>query len=454
MAILDGNDLLRKINMRQGSGVSGKSAATTKLNLPPLPERRTVNAEPVGNAVVTKQVESVPEYTVKPTESAVSEAPVTAAVEDYSKYLEQMHEAKRQAAVAGLEAAYRQNVAALDRSKENVAEQYRVARNQTAGELEQAKHNFAQYAAASGLNSGTSGQAELARSVSLQGSLGAINAREASAMADLELQRAQIEAEYNTAIARARAEGDFELAEALYQEKIRVESAIREEQKYADSRAQQKWQNEFNERQYADEKAQREYENWFARKQYDDAMTQQEWENKFASQKYLDGQTQTQRETLAGYGQAYLQSGVMPSDEMLSAMGISRADAQVYIEALQKSKTDDASKMSLSTAKEAAENGYFDDGVIAVLKANGYTNDMLKTLYGYEAHAASGTIGGKTVEEYDKAAGNYASVKDLADNMKVSGAATSDILAMLKEAWETGVLNTNDYMSLVNKYRG
>lgn len=149
---------------------------------------------------------------------------------DQSAYIEEMYRAKREAALAELRAAYEQNMNAVERAGEGVGEAYQAARRQTAGASEQARRNFAEQAAARGLNSGAGGQAELARSVALQNDLAGINREEAQTLADLELQRANAESEFNLAIAQAQAEGNYQLAQALYQEKIRVESALREQE--------------------------------------------------------------------------------------------------------------------------------------------------------------------------------------------------------------------------------
>jgi hypothetical protein len=158
--------------------------------------------------------------------SASQSRSLTTNVEDYSDYLRQLYAAKQASAIAQLQAAYESSLAQLDRAEQGVNEQYQAARNSTAGASEQARRNFAQYAAASGLNSGTGGQAELARNVTLQSGLNAIDQAEADTLADLELQRTQAETQYNSAIAQAKAQGEYELASALYQEKVRVQKAL------------------------------------------------------------------------------------------------------------------------------------------------------------------------------------------------------------------------------------
>jgi hypothetical protein len=114
----------------------------------------------------------------------------------------------------------------LDATAAKIPEQYTAARNQTAASAEQGRRNFNEYAAASGLNTGTGGQAQLAINTTLQGNLNTINQAEADALADIETQRLQIQAEYQTAIAQAIAESNIAKAQALYEEAIRVDDGM------------------------------------------------------------------------------------------------------------------------------------------------------------------------------------------------------------------------------------
>ena len=233
MAIVDGKDQLRRISVKQNVGAGGINAGLVKQGKP-TPGPGDAALSHTGNG----PIESVPGHTAAPSGTAEADTPTGVrpewvwkdiAVEDYSPYLEQMHRAKQQAAAAGLEAAYLQNMAAIDRAEAGAAQEHRAARNQAVGAAELAKRNFNQYAAASGLNSGTGGQAELARNMVLQGNLGVINAREADVMAELELKRAEAETEYNAAIAQAGYTGEYDLAAALYEEKVRVQEALTEQ---------------------------------------------------------------------------------------------------------------------------------------------------------------------------------------------------------------------------------
>lgn len=62
------------------------------------------------------------------------------------------------------------------------------------------------------------------------------------------------------------------------------------------------------------------------------------------------------------------------------------------------------STMTLTTAKQAASNGVFNDQVLKVLRENGYTDDMLEAIYGYAPTAAgTDTVGASSTPEYNSA---------------------------------------------------
>lgn len=230
---------------------------------------------------------------------------------NYSSYLNDFYRAKEEAALAALEEAYNQNAAALDAAEEKLDPTYQTAKNQTAGTSEREKRNFAEYAAASGLNSGTSGQAELARGVTLQNNLNTLNQAQANAHADLELQRTQARSEYNAAIASARAEGEYQLAAALYQEAVRVDEALCSAALSQAGLGYQQYQTNLAAQQYEQSRV--------------DYLTAQ-----------AKSEAQTARQSLASYGYLFLQNGVMPSDDMLKAMNITGEAARSFLNAVKR----------------------------------------------------------------------------------------------------------------------
>lgn len=164
-------------------------------------------------------------------------------VNDLSDYLRDMYRQQMQANLSALEGAYNANVTRLRRQGELAPQKYDAMRNLAAAQNELSRRNFGEYAAARGLNTGTSGQAELARSAELQRNLADLGAQEAEASGNLESELTALDQQYNAAVAKAQASGNADLANALYQELVRRQSAAAA-QAEADAE-QQRWRTEF-----------------------------------------------------------------------------------------------------------------------------------------------------------------------------------------------------------------
>ena len=294
------------------------------------------------------------------------------AVEDLSEYLEELYAAQRRQTLANLNNAYQQNVNAINRAGEGVDARYQNARNQAAGASELAARNFAEYAAASGLNSGAGGQAELARNVTLQNNLNDINTAEAEVYADLELQLANAETEYNNAIAQAEASNDFALAESLYQEKVRVQQELVNQQ-------MQQYQMDLQNRQLAFQQQQAEIAN-------------QQWQQQFDY-----GVEQDRKSALAAAGAGLLNQGVMPGAEQLEAMGLSAEEAQAYINNL--SILNSFSAAGRGGGSDGSSGGGYDNGsrttgeIMRMQEALGVTPD------GYWGPATRAAANGQSADE-------------------------------------------------------
>lgn len=257
-------------------------------------------------------------------------------VEDLSQYLQDMYSAQKDAAIAAIQNAYQQNVAAIDSAKGQIAPQYQSARNEAAGASEQSARNFAEYAAAYGLGSGSSAQADLARNIALQNNLNDLNAQEADAYTQLELQKQQAEIEYNNAIAEAEASNNSELASALYQEKVRVQNALIQQQ-------QTLFEQALSEKQFQ-----------FQQQQAD--VSNSQWQQQFDYQKQQDqlSAEQQNKQYLAAWGESMLENGFMPTEEMLAAMGLSSDQAQAYINFYKQMAAANAASSSGSSKKSSS----------------------------------------------------------------------------------------------------
>ena len=143
---------------------------------------------------------------------------------DGNDYLKELYAKKKAAELAALKSAYEQNTATLDASRAQIAPVYDIARNSAANQNALSRGAFQEMAVANGLNTGTTGQAALAQDIVYQQNLSQIDREQAQKLADLDLQRSQLDTEYRNAIAKAEATGDAELANALYEEYVRVQN--------------------------------------------------------------------------------------------------------------------------------------------------------------------------------------------------------------------------------------
>lgn len=143
---------------------------------------------------------------------------------DGSNYLKELYAQKVAAELAALKSAYEKNTSTLDASRAQIAPMYDIARNSAANQNALSRGRFQEMAVANGLNTGTTGQAALAQDVVLQQNLSQIDREQAEKTAAIDLQRSQLDTEYQNAIAEAQATGNAELANALYEEYVRQQN--------------------------------------------------------------------------------------------------------------------------------------------------------------------------------------------------------------------------------------
>lgn len=149
---------------------------------------------------------------------------------DLSEWLKKQYASALEGELAGLKDAYEKNAASLDDEEARLSGIYDPQRNRIAAQNALAKRVWDERAAANGLSSGANGQAELARSSVMQRDLASIGEEEANARADVSLRKKNLTIEYTNAITQARANGQAELAKALYNELVRVQGLEREDQ--------------------------------------------------------------------------------------------------------------------------------------------------------------------------------------------------------------------------------
>ena len=147
--------------------------------------------------------------------------------EDRSDYINELYDSAREASLKALESLYERETAGYAAAAAQLPAAYRAAKNSAASDAAIARQNINEQFAAAGLNSGAAGQARLSLAVAEQGALSALDAERAAAVSELELRRADSEAEYRAAVAEAIAASELERAQALYDEAVRVDSSYR-----------------------------------------------------------------------------------------------------------------------------------------------------------------------------------------------------------------------------------
>ena len=179
-----------------------------------------------GSGAPTREAESTP-----PQVTAVS-APTgggggeySGGVTDLSDYLRQQQQAATEAALAALKSAYDKNSLLYSHQRSQLSPLYDAQRNQLASDVARARRAYDERALSSGLNTGTAGQADLARSSVMQQGMADIGKAEADALAEIDLARAQLQAEYENAIAQTKAANGAALLEQLYKEAVRQDNA-------------------------------------------------------------------------------------------------------------------------------------------------------------------------------------------------------------------------------------
>lgn len=361
---------------------------------------------------------------------AVDQLPTTL---DYSSYINELYAAKQEAALAALESAYKNNVADLNASQAKIAPTYQASRNQTAATSEQQKRNFAEYAAANGLNSGASGQAELARGVTLQNNMNTLNKSEADAQANIELQRTKLANEYNSAIASAKADGNYELANALYQEKVRVDESLASRASNQANLNYQAYTANYNAQQDAQTRA--------------DTLANTEYDRKMAI-----------AQQLAQYGDfsGYDALGIDTTQMRAAYQAAQAAAAASSSSSGSSSKSSGSSSsrgtgLTLAQAKALVKDGVFTDAAIQTLHANGYTDENiynLNTDYVFDTGGSGATGTASSSDGYAKAVAELSRIEDSGSEATVPSRA----LAIIKQYYSSGRITEAQARKLAAQY--
>lgn len=153
-------------------------------------------------------------------------APTLQSATSQADYIQSMYDANREAEEANLRAAYEANLGTLAHQEEQIDPTYNAAADQASVQAAINRANFNEMAAANGLNTGASSQAQLSQNNALLRSISGIRQAQAEARNELNFQRSQMETQYRNAIQEALAKNNLAQAQALYEEAKRVDESM------------------------------------------------------------------------------------------------------------------------------------------------------------------------------------------------------------------------------------
>lgn len=156
---------------------------------------------------------------------------------DAYQYIRDMYAQNQAAQLAQLKSTYEQNMADAEAQDDIISNAYQQQKNQAAAQNDLQRMQMNEYGITRGLNTGASGQMALAQSAAYQGALAQLGTQEAQSLADNALSREKLTIAYRNAIDQAEAEGNYQLASALYQEYVRQDELARQEAAAAQEQA-------------------------------------------------------------------------------------------------------------------------------------------------------------------------------------------------------------------------
>jgi hypothetical protein len=129
-----------------------------------------------------------------------------------------MYDAQKESQLNQLKSAYDQSKSEYTAAQQKIAPQYQSAANALGVQNERNRRNMNLQAAANGINTGTASQMALAQNNVAQREYGKLRTAEADAQAEAARQLANFEAKYQSDVAAAIANNDYQRAAALYDE--------------------------------------------------------------------------------------------------------------------------------------------------------------------------------------------------------------------------------------------
>lgn len=302
-------------------------------------------------------------------------------VYDLSPLLREQQRQQTEAALADLKNAYTKNMAQYNAAEKQLPQIYDANRNAAAAQDAIARKNFQERAVDTGLNTGTSGQAELARQSAYRKALAGIDSDEAKARADLDLARQNLTADYQAAMAKARASGDANLLGSLYSEMTRVQNLDRADAQQAAAAQQSAADAAYKQQQTAAETA--------YKQQLDSAKALANVGD-YSAYGSLFGWTPEQIAAAQTQYAAQNAPKTAATSGTAGTTGATAATGTAVGTAAQPTGTaSGAASIGETQAVLNAQNGIFDEPTLNALHDMGFSDADLMERYGYEPMPAS-----------------------------------------------------------------
>ena len=167
--------------------------------------------------------------------------------------LQNVYNTAQQNTNAALKTAYDRNMATAQAARDKISPQYQQSQNQLAAQNEIQRRNLNMQGAANGLNTGAGSQLALGQSMAYQRNAGNLARSEQEALGDADRGIADLQMNYQNAIAEAAANNNYKLAAAMldeydnqYQRQMALENQNYQRQQQAEQQAYQRAYNEEN----------------------------------------------------------------------------------------------------------------------------------------------------------------------------------------------------------------
>ena len=141
-------------------------------------------------------------------------------------YINQIYDMAAQQIQAQLEQDYAEQVAGFDRAEQENNRNYQSNVNQALANAAKDRISFAETANAYGLTSGSAAQAALSMQNQTSQNINQLRVAQQTAQQEITLQRETAKTQYEAAIREAIANNDYQRAQALYNEAIRVDDSL------------------------------------------------------------------------------------------------------------------------------------------------------------------------------------------------------------------------------------